>query len=117
MYAYKSDGTRTAYFGSGSEQNVLSKLTFEITETGCGQCELVFKKLPSNTELNYMQRIDIHLYGDKLPWYSGYIVSRPVEGTTDQEYKFKGFGYYNTLESLFIFQTYENMDVGQSQEI
>lgn len=112
VYAYKSDGTRTAYFGSGSEQNVLSKLTFEITETGCGQCELVFKKLPSNTELNYMQRIDIHLYGDKLPWYSGYIVSRPVEGTTDQEYKFKGFGYYNTLESLFIFQTYENMDVG-----
>lgn len=34
VIAYADDGTRTAFFGSGSEKNSLSKVTFEITNTG-----------------------------------------------------------------------------------
>lgn len=112
VIAYSKDGTKTAYFGSGSEKNALSKMTFEIGETGCGNCELTFHELPSNAELNYMQRIDIHLFGDREPWYSGYIINRPVAGTTDTSYTFKGYGYYNQLSSYLIFKTYENMDPG-----
>lgn len=112
VIAYAPDGTRTAFFGSGSEKNSLSKLTFEITSTGCGSSELIFKVLPKNTELNYMQRIDIHLFGDELPWYSGYIMTRPVEGSTETEFKFTAHGYYNRLEKLVLFETYENMDPG-----
>lgn len=112
VIAYAKDGTRTAFFGSGSEKNALSKLTFEITDTGCGQCEITFRKLPENTELAYMQRIDVHLFGDKQPWYSGYILNRPVDGTTALEYKFKGYGYYNRLVNIILFETYENMDPG-----
>mgnify|MGYP001063364405 FL=1 len=111
VYAYAADGTRTAMFGSGIEDNALSSLSFSITSTGCGDCTLTFKKLPSNVELTYMQRIDIHLFGDVQPWYSGYILSRPVEGTTESTYTFKAHGYYNRLESMYLFQTYENMDV------
>ena len=37
VYAYKKDGTRTAIFGGGSEANSLNELSFEITNTGCGQ--------------------------------------------------------------------------------
>ena len=59
-----------------------------------------------------MQRIDIHLFGDELPWYSGYIITRPVEGSTETEYKFTAHGYYNRLEKLVLFETYENMDPG-----
>ena len=106
-----TDGTRTAMFGSGIEDNALSSLSFSITSTGCGDCTLTFKKLPSNVELTYMQRIDIHLFGDRRPWYSGYILSRPVEGTTESTYTFKAHGYYNRLDSMYLFQTYENMDV------
>ena len=91
------------FFGSGSEKNSLSKVTFEIGSTGCGSCELLFKVLPSNSELNYMQRIDIHLFGDELPWYSGYIITRPVEGSTETEYKFTAHGYYNRLEKTGAF--------------
>ena len=98
-------------FGSGIEDNALSSLSFSITSTGCGDCTLTFKKLPSNVELTYMQRIDIHLFGDRRPWYSGYILSRPVEGTTESTYTFKAHGYYNRLDSMYLFQTYENMDV------
>lgn len=112
VIAYAEDGTRTAFFGSGSEKNSLSKVTFEISSTGCGSCELSFKVLPKNSELNYMQRVDIHLFGDEQPWYSGYIITRPVEGSTETEYKFIVHGYYNRLEKLVLFETYENMDPG-----
>ncbi len=112
VIAYADDGTKTAFFGSGMEKNTLSKVTFEISSTGCGSCELLFKVLPKNSELDYMQRIDIHLFGDELPWYSGYIITRPVEGTTETEFKFTAHGYYNRLETLVLFETYENMDPG-----
>ncbi len=113
VVAYAADGTKTAFFGSGIEKNPLNKVTFEISATGCGNCELTFKVLPSPSELNYMQRIDIHLFGDAVPWYSGYIITRPIEGTTETEYKFTAHGYYNRLETLVLFETYENMDVGE----
>lgn len=113
VIAYAKDGTKTAIFGSGSEGNAISQLKFEITNTGCGQCQLTFKKLPDNTDLDYMQRIDIHLFGDTHPWYSGYILTRPIEGTTDIEYKFTGYGYYNKLDYILLFKTYENVDVGE----
>lgn len=109
VYAYAEDGTRTAMFGSGTERNALSGLSFSITSTGCGDCTMTFKRMPANAELTYMQRIDIHLFGDMQPWYSGYILSRPVEGTTDTTYTYKAHGYYNRLESMYLFQTYENM--------
>lgn len=112
VIAYNKNGTKTAYFGSGVERNALSKVSFEIGETGCGNVELTFHELPSNAELDYMQRIDIHLFGDRAPWYSGYIITRPVEGTTDTTFTFKGYGYYNQLSSYLIFKTYENMDPG-----
>lgn len=113
VIAYNKNGTKTAYFGSGVERNALSKVSFEIGETGCGNVELTFHELPSNAELDYMQRIDIHLFGDRAPWYSGYIITRPVEGTTDTTFTFKGYGYYNQLSSYLIFKTYENMDPGE----
>lgn len=112
VIAYADNGTKTAFFGSGIEKNPLSKVSFDISATGCGSCELIFKVLPTSSELNYMQRIDIHLFGDELPWYSGYIITRPVEGTTDMEYKFTAHGYYNRLGHLILFETYEHMDPG-----
>ena len=112
VYAYKKDGTRTAIFGGGSEANALNEVTFEITSTGCGQCQLTFYRQPSNTQMDYMQRIDIHLYGDRKPWYSGYIISRPIEGTTDTKFVYKGYGFYNRLENVMLWKTYENTDVG-----
>ena len=61
VYAYKRDGTRTAIFGGGSEANALNEVTFEITSTGCGQCQLTFYRQPDNAQLDYMQRIGITL--------------------------------------------------------
>lgn len=113
VIAYNKDGTKTAVFGAGAEQNALTSMKFELIETGCGAAELGFNMLPINAELNYKQRFDIHLYGDPRPWYSGYIISRPVKGTTDTSFKFTGHGYYNQLEKLLLFKTYEDIEVAE----
>ena len=113
IIAYNADGTKTAMFGAGAEKNTIEQLTFEIVETGCGQVQITFRELPDNTELDYRQRIDIHLFNDSRPWYSGYIITRPVIGTTDDAFKFTGHGFYNLLDKVFIFKTYENMEVSK----
>lgn len=111
IIAYRSDGTKTAIFGAGSESNNIESLKFELIETGCGSFEIIFKSLPDNSELDYRQRIDIHLFNDPRPWYSGYVITRPVKGTTDTTFKFTGHGYYNILEKVYITAVYENMEV------
>lgn len=113
IIAYNADGTKTAMFGAGAEKNTIEQLTFEIVETGCGQVQITFRELPNNTQLDYRQRIDIHLFNDSRPWYSGYIITRPVIGTTDDTFKFTGHGFYNLLDKVFIFKTYENMEVSK----
>ena len=111
IIAYRSDGTKTAIFGAGSESNNIESLKFEMIETGCGSFEIVFRSLPDNSELDYRQRIDIHLFNDPRPWYSGYVITRPVKGTTDTTFKFTGHGYYNMLEKVYIRAVYQNMEV------
>lgn len=111
VIAYNVDGTKTAIFGNGAERNTIKSLTFELTETGCGSFSIKFNTLPTNAELTYRQRIDIFLFNDPRPWYSGYVLTRPIEGTTETEYEFSGYGYYNLLEKVRIFGTYTNCDV------
>ena len=111
VIAYNSAGTKTAVFGAGSEFNSIEKLSFELVETGCGKVEIIFRKMPTNSELDYRRRIDIHLFNDIKPWWSGYVITRPIIGSTDDNYKFTGHGFYNLLDKVFIFATYENMEV------
>lgn len=111
VIAYAPDGTKTAIFGAGAAENALDRVRFEMVDTGCGAFELMFRRLPTETELNYKQRVDIHLYNDPRPWYSGYVIARPVEGTTATEYVFKGHGYYNQLEKIIINETYEKTEI------
>lgn len=113
VIAYNANGTKTAIFGNGIERNTIKSLTFELTEFGCGAFTITFNKLPTTAELNYRQRIDIFLFNDTHPWYSGYVIERPVEGTTETEYKFSGYGYYNQLDKVYLFDTYTNKEVSQ----
>lgn len=110
VIAYNTDGTISAVFGAGSEGDYLKSVQFEIAETGCSSFTIVFTKLPDKAELTYMQRVDIHLYGDPQPWFSGYVETIPIEGTTETEYTVKGYGYYNALDSVIVFGEFANQD-------
>lgn len=110
---YNKDGTKTAIFGNNTEDNSFSQLQFELTKTGCGGATLSFKKFPAFTEIMYGQRIDIHLFGDKRPWYSGYVMTRPDSGGTSDDYKITCYGYFNKLERVLIFGEYANKEIAE----
>lgn len=111
VIAYNADGTKTAIFGAGSEGTSIDKMTFDLSENGCSKIEITFNKLPDKGELNYRQRIDVHLFNDPRPWWSGYIITRPVEGTTENTFKFVGHGYFNLLEKVLIFGSYSGWEI------
>lgn len=111
IIAYNADGTKSAIFGAGANNNAVSEFNFKIIETGCGECTIKFNKLPTNAELNYKQRVDIHLFNDNQPWFSGYVITRPIVGTTETSFSFAIHGFYNLLEKVQLFETYENMEV------
>lgn len=111
VIAYNADGTKTAIFGAGSEGTSIDKMTFDLSENGCSKIEITFNKLPDYGELNYRQRIDVHLFNDPRPWWSGYIITRPVEGTTENTFKFVGHGYFNLLEKVLIFGSYNGWEI------
>ena len=111
MIAYNKDGTKSAIFSSGVEGNALKSLKFEIVETGCGKADFVFSRLPTNAELSVDQRIDIHLYNDPRPWWSGYILNCPSQGSTAKEYKYTAHGYYNKLDAVVIFADFQGREV------
>ena len=108
---YNKDGTKTAIFGNNTEDNSFSQLQFELIKNGCGGATLSFKKFPNFTEIMYGQRIDIYLFGDTKPWYSGHVLTRPDSGGTSTDYKITCYGYYDRLEQVLIFGEYNNMEI------
>ena len=111
IIAYAKDGTKTDIYGTGVKNVAFSQLQFELVETGSGTCTITFKTLPAVSRLTYGQRIDVHLYGDYRPWYSGYVLNIPVKGGTQEEFKVTCHGYYNRLKNKLVFDTYENMEI------
>ena len=109
--AFNSDGTKLAEWGSSIKNNPVLALDFELLTTGCGAFTLKLSEQPDTAALNYGMRIDIHLFGDVEPWYSGYVVERPVAGTTELPYQYKGYGFFQQLEWVLVSSTYEGMDI------
>ncbi len=111
IMCYDKDGLKTAEFSSMVADNPVSSIRFELISTGCGSFEIVFSELPTKAELNYGQRVDIHLFNDSRPWYSGYVVDRPAVGTTETTFRFSGFGYFDLLGRVLVTGDYPDMDV------
>ena len=108
---YNADGTKLAEWGSGVGNNPVLALNFELLETGCGSFEMKLGELPSTASLNYGMRLDIHLFGDVAPWYSGYVTDRLVAGTTARPYTFKGYGFFQQLDWVLVNSTYAGQDI------
>lgn len=108
---YNSSGQKIAMFGDTIEGNTMTSIEFVHKETGCGDIKLTFASLPSTAQITYNTRVDVHLYGDVNPWYSGYITDVPKAGTTEKNFIFKGYGFYNHLSNVIINKTYENISL------
>ena len=108
---YGVDGLKTAEYTSTAKNNSVTGLKFELIETGCGSFEVTFAGVPNPEHFAYDQRIDIHLYNDSRPWYSGRVQSLPVEGSTETSFTVAGFGHYDLLGRVLVFGRYQGVDV------
>ncbi len=108
---YGKDGIKTAEYSSTAGENNVKSIRFELVETGCGKFEIVFSKMPDENNFRYDQRIDIHLFNDSRPWYSGRVQSRPVSGSTDATFKVSGSGHYGLLSRVLVSGNFKGVDV------
>jgi hypothetical protein len=113
VIAYNQDGTKSAIFGNDTEEQSFTQINFELTETGCGAAKLKFARFPTFDEIRYGQRLDIHLFGDNRPWWSGYVLNRPDAGGTETSYEIECHGYYNVLKKRLIFKRYQGEEVAE----
>ena len=105
---YDRDGLKLAEISSEVQKGLLLSASFELLTNGCGAFDIFLSSLPEELEdITYNYRVDIHLFGDDSPWYSGYIIDLPQEGTTEIGWKYSGFGYYNQLDDVFVNRSYE----------
>lgn len=109
---YDRQGHILARFGDDIQNNPLISLEFAQNETGCGEFTLVLGFYPPGlTEIPLGTRIDVHLYADAQPWYSGYVIERPAPGSTKMPLEFTGYGFYDQLDKQLINKTYEGVDI------
>jgi ribosomal protein L31E len=110
VVVYNADGTQRGRFGSDMGDNPVIKLEFEQDENGCAGFTLTLGKLPG-FPLDYGDRVDIHLFDDVQPWYSGYVISKPLAGSTSETYVYKGDGFVTQLKRILVNGSYENQDI------
>lgn len=111
VIVYDPYGQKLAEFGDTIKNNPLQTIEFDHRSTGCGDLKLTFSRLPSTAQITYNTRVDVHLYGDINPWYSGYIISVPMHGTTEKTFVYKGYGFYNQLDDIILNTEYENTEL------
>jgi hypothetical protein len=110
MRLYDSAGQKTKEISSDMQNSPLSSIEFEITANGCGELKITTdrnNRLPEG----YNQRVDISLFGDGQPWYSGYIQRVPQVGSTEELAQYSGYGFFNQLDKVIVARTYENQDI------
>ena len=110
VVVYNADGTKLARFGSDMGDNPVVSLEFEINEHGCGAFSLILGQALDVT-VGYGQRIDVHLFDDPLPWYSGLVLEKPLAGSTARTLEYSGHGYVCQLDNILVDQDYASTDI------
>lgn len=107
---YNSEGVRTATISPTAKASPLISAEFTLDNNGCADFAFVLER-DHGIAIDYNQRVDIRLFGDSKPWYSGYILTRPIEGTTAEEREYTGYGFFQQLEYVIVNKTYSGIDI------
>lgn len=110
MRVYNSSGQKIREISSEIQNNPLTSIEFELTANGCGDLKIITDK-DNRLPAGYNQRIDISLFGDNQPWYSGYIQQVPQIGNTDDLAQYSGYGFFNQLDKVLVARTYSQQDI------
>lgn len=107
---FDGEGIRTATISSDLAAGPIISCDFEIGVNGCAALKLSMQK-DHGYPINYGQRVDVRLFGDGQPWYSGYILTKPSAGSTAETWSYTGYGYFQKLDKVIINNAYENMEL------
>ena len=105
IIVYNRSDLKLFEMGSDVQKNIIGDIRFELLEIGCGSFKFTLLDLPPQ-DILYNYRIEIHLFGDTDPWFSGEILSRPKSGSTKLPYVYQGYGYFGQLATCKVNQQY-----------
>lgn len=114
LFYDKADKTqKVGELSSDMGQGVISSITFDLVDTGCGDFGLELGIDPADLPftIEYNQGIEIYLYHDSNPWYAGYITKMPAAGSTKRPWSIKGAGYFNQLETCIVDKDYTSEEI------
>lgn len=86
---------------SETYEQLLEEITFEHVATGCGGVNFSLGKAPTSFAIRPGMRVDIHMFRDVKPWYSGILLRTPTFGSTDLRVQCEGHGFYDYLDNIF----------------
>lgn len=107
---YSAAGTKVGEVGSDLGNVIISSLTFELQDFGCGAFSIEMSELPTFT-IGYRTRVVIYPYFDSTPWFSGYVKTVPQPGQSIRPYVFEGFGFFEQLDWVLVTGSYAGIDV------
>lgn len=100
---YDSTGLKKFEIGDDIRDNKIISVNFTENSHGCVSFNFTLSQYIAAL---YNYRVDIFLYGQNTPWFSGYINKKPRSGTTETTFKYEGYGYYDQLETCIIDKEY-----------
>lgn len=104
---YNRDDVLQGIVSTNAGRSLLGNLRFELLDTGPGMFDFSLAGNPP-FEVKHEDRIDIHLWNDPQPYYSGALQSMTWPGATQRTREFSGFGYSEHLNRILLDGTWEN---------
>ncbi len=93
---------------SNSGQGYLVSMKFELLDSGCGSFEI---ELTKRYAIDHGYRVDIHLWNDPLPWYSGFVQEPQIPGGTNRTWTYQGYGGTALFDRVLVTKTYPGQKV------
>jgi hypothetical protein len=107
---YDRDGLLVRVLSSNAQQGYFTGIAWDISDTGCGQCDL---NVTEDLGLSHDYRLDVHLWNQITPVFSGFLLEQPDEGTTERLFAYSFLGGYYLLDRIYITATYSAQSVYQ----
>lgn len=105
---YDRDGVLQHILSSNAAELFLGRLSWDVLDTGCGNAQL---ELLRDYRIEQDFRVDIHLWNNPEPVYSGFLLERPGAGTTERTWRYEVVGGSGLLERVFVSAVYEGQPV------
>lgn len=94
-----------AYMSSNTGFNPFGDISFELTDQGCGRASLELLFLPVHVPQIVTQHgswFEVHLWNSPRPIWSGTVVRRPGDGSTDRTIRLEGIGFLDMVKDVIL---------------